>query len=69
MMNVQKRYGPTYISVQILNIFPSIHQEDRFVVNGKVNGREIQVTFSGGSEEDAYASLEQYYHSCKGNGI
>lgn len=68
-MKCEKKYGPTYISVQILNIFLSTHKEGMFVANGKVNGRDIQVTFSGGSEENAYIALEEYYHSCKGNGI
>lgn len=68
-MIVQKRYKSTYIFIQILNIFPSTYQIGKFVVDGKVNGREMQVTFSGGSEEDAYIALEEYYHSCKGSGI
>ena len=68
-MIVQKRYKSTYISIQILNIFPSTYQIGKFVVDGKVNGREMQVTFSGGSEEDACIALEEYYHSCKGSGI
>lgn len=68
-MNVERTYSPRYISIQILNIFPSTQQEGKFVVNGKVNGREMQVTFSGGSEEDAYIALENYYHICKGSGI
>jgi hypothetical protein len=60
---MQLRYGPNSINVEILSIKPSIHPDKKFVVNGKVNGLEIQVYCDDDTKKGAKDALAKYYYS------
>lgn len=60
---MQLRYGSNSIYVEILSIEPSTHFKKKFVVNGKVNGLEIQVYCDNDTKQGAKDALSKYYYS------
>jgi hypothetical protein len=60
---MQLRYGSNSIYVEIISIKPSTHFKKKFVVNGKVNGLEIQVYCDDDTEQGAKDVLSNYYYS------
>lgn len=60
---MQLRYGSNSIYVEIISIEPSTHPGKKFVVNGKVNGLEIQVYCDDDTKQEAKDALAKYYYS------
>ena len=57
------RYRSNSIHVEIISIRPSVYPGKKFVVNGKVNGLEIQVYCDDDTEQGAKDVLSNYYYS------
>jgi hypothetical protein len=62
-MVLQKHYRANSTLVSIISVRPSILRKGEFVVNGKVNGIEIQVHTKDDKEQSAKDALIKYYHS------
>ena len=60
---MQLRYVSNSIYVEIISIEPSTHFKKKFVVNGKVNGLEIEVYCDDDTEQGAKDVLSKYYYS------
>lgn len=60
---MQLRYGSNSIYVEIISIKSSTHPGKKFVVNGKVNGLEIQVYCDNDTKQEAKDALSKYYYS------
>lgn len=60
---MQLRYGSNSIYVEIISIEPSTHFKKKFVVNGKVNGLEIQVYCDNDTKQEAKDALSKFYYS------